>query len=109
MYHTKSYKKYYEVKDFEGKTRKFLIEIIDKEGIITPQETYRVIYELRIKKLPIGCGTRYIPVSSTQYLNIDYHELMNTYLTDIEEYLEKEKIGKITGSKDTILRKWAEN
>lgn len=30
MFHTKTYKKYCEVKDFEGKTRKFLIEIIDK-------------------------------------------------------------------------------
>ena len=85
MFHTKTYKKYYEVKDFEGKTRKFLIEIIDKEGTLTQvQETYRVIYEIRPTKLLIGCGKRYIPVSSTQYQDIEYHELMNTYLEDIE-------------------------
>ena len=50
-------------------------------------ETYRVIYEIRPTKLPIGCGTRYIPVSSTQYQDIEYHELINTYLEDIENYL----------------------
>lgn len=101
----KSYKKYCEVKDFEGKTRKFLIEIIDKEGLPI-QETYRVIYEIRPTKLSIGCGTRYIPVSSTQYQHIEYHELMNTYLNDIEYYLKKEKIRT---EKDAILKKWAES
>lgn len=107
MFHTKTYKKYYEVKDFEGKTRKFLIEIIDKEGtLIQVQETYRVIYEIRRTKLPIGCGTRYIPVSSTQYQDIEYHELMNTYLEDIENYLKEEKTPV---DKDTILKKWAES
>lgn len=107
MFHTKTYKKYYEVKDFEGKTRKFLIEIIDKEGtLIQVQETYRVIYEIRPTKLPIGCGTRYIPVSSIQYQDIEYHELMNTYLDDIEYYLKKEKTET---NKDTALKKWAES
>ena len=103
MFNTKKYKKYYEVKDFEGKTRKFLIEIIDKkEKLLQIPETYRVIYEIRPTKLPIGCGMKYIPVSSTQYQYIDYHVLMNTYLYDIENYLKEE-------NKNTILKNWAEN
>ena len=107
MFHTKKYKKYYEVKDFEGKIRKFLIEIIDKEGTLTQfQETYRVIYEIRPTKLPIGCGKRYIPVSSTQYQDIEYHELINTYLDDIEYYLKTEKTET---NKDTALKNWAES
>lgn len=107
MFNTKKYKKYYEVKDFEGKTRKFLIEILDKEGTLTQfQATYRVIYEIRPTKLPIGCGKRYIPVSSTQYQDIEYHELMNTYLDDIEYYLKTEKTET---NKDTALKKWAES
>ena len=101
----KSYKKYCEVKDFEGKTRKFLIEIIDKEGLAI-QETYRVIYEIKIENLPNKCNESYILVSSTQYQHIEYHELMNTYLNDIEYYLKKEKIRT---EKDAILRKWAES
>lgn len=107
MFNTKKYKKYCEVKDFEGKTRKFLIEIIDKkETLVQVRETYRVIYEIRPTKLPIGCGKRYIPVSSTQYQDIEYHELMNTYLDDIENYLKEEKTPT---NKDTILKKWAES
>ena len=107
MFHTKTYKKYYEVKDCEGKIRKFLIKIIDKEGTLTQvQETYRVIYEIRPTKLPIGSGKRYIPVSSTQYQDIEYHELMNTYLDDIKNYLKEEKTPT---DKDTILKNWAEN
>ena len=94
MFNTKKYKKYYEVKDFEGKTRKFLIEIIDKkETLVQVKETYRVIYEIRPTKLPIGCGKRYIPVSSTQY-------------QDIENYLKEEKTPV---NKDTVLKKWAES
>ena len=38
MLNTKKYKKYYEVKDFEGKTRKFLIEIIDKKETLVRYE-----------------------------------------------------------------------
>ena len=107
MFNTKKYKKYYEVKDFEGKTRKFLIEIIDKkETLVQVRETYRVIYEIRPTKLPIGCGKRYIPVSSTQYQDIEYHELMNTYLDDSENDLKEEKTPT---DKDTILKNWAEN
>ena len=107
MFHTKTYKKYYEVKDFEGKTRKFLIEIIDKkETLVNVQETYRVIYEIRTTKLPIGSGKRYILVSSTQYQDIEYHELMNTYLEDIENYLKEEKTPT---DKDTVLKNWAES
>ena len=101
----KSYKKYCEVKDFEGKTRKFLIEIIDKEGLAI-QETYRVIYEIKIENLPNKYNESYILVSSTQYQHIEYHELMNTYLNDIEYYLKKEKIRT---EKDAILKKWAES
>ena len=56
--------------------------------------------------MPIGCGKRYIPVSSTQYQDIEYHELMNTYLDDIENYLKEEKTPT---DKDTILKNWAEN